>query len=222
MSANPEALIATIPAGDSAQAQALLEAEPTLANARTAHGVSLVLWALYHGQRDIARLIADTKVALDIFETAALGRIDDLQRMLASDPHATRTNARDGFSALGLAVFFGQVRAAAALLAAGAEVDRAADNPMRVAPIHSACAQADEALACRLVHLLLAFAVDPDARQQAGWTPLHAAAHRDQPRLIALLRQAGADPSLRNDAGMDAIDIARSEGKDAALAALLA
>jgi ankyrin repeat protein len=108
------------------------------------------------------------------------------------------------------------------LLAAGADPDAAADNPMRVAPIHSACAQADEALATRLVHLLLAFAVDPDARQQGGWTALHSAAHRNYAELIALLRGAGADPGVRNDAGLDAMDIARNEGKEAALAALLA
>jgi ankyrin repeat protein len=222
MSANTEALLAAIAAGNAVQAQALLTAAPALAGARTAQGVSLVLWALYHGQRDIARLVAEAKAARDVFETAALGRIDELMQVLADDPASARAVASDGFSALGLAVFFGQVRAASALLAAGAEADRAADNPMRVAPIHSACAQADEALACRLAHLLLAFAADPDARQQAGWTPLHAAAHRNQPRLIALLRQGGADPLLRNDAGLDAMDIARSEGKAAALAALLA
>jgi ankyrin repeat protein len=222
MNANPEALLAAIAAGDPEQARALLKSEPTLASGRTVNGVSLVLWAMYHRQRDIAWLIADSKEPLDIFELAALGRVDELQRNLAADSTCVRMLASDGFSPLGLAIFFGQVRAAAALLAAGAEVDRAADNPMRVAPIHSACAQADEALACRLVHLLLAFSVNLDARQQAGWTALHAAAHRNYADLVGLLRSAGADPQLRNDAGLDAVDIARSEGKEAALAALLA
>ena len=151
-----------------------------------------------------------------------MGDIRSLLAGLARDPAQAQSRSGDGFPALGLAVFFGQVRCAALLLAAGADPDAAADNPMRVAPIHSACAQADEVLACRLVHLLLAFAVDLDARQQSGWTALHAAAHRDHAELVALLCAAGADRQLRNEAGLDAMDIARNEGKEAALATLLA
>jgi len=70
--------------------------------------------------------------------------------------------------------------------------------------------------------LLLAFGANPNARQQAGWTPLHAAAHRDQARLIRLLRNGGADALLCNDAGVDPASLAASEGRHAALAALQA
>lgn len=222
MSEALDTLLAAISARDMAQATALLDADPALANARTAQGISLVLWALYHGQRDLAESIAARKESLDIFEAAALGRIDSLRQLLAADPQSAQAQAADGFGALGLAVFFGQLRSVATLLAAGADANRAAANAMRVAPIHSACAQADEALACRLVHLLLAFGADPNARQQAGWTPLHAAAHRNQAHLIRLLRLGGADPQLTHDAGLSAIELARDEGKAAALASLTA
>lgn len=222
MSADLDTLLAAITTRDSAQATALLDADAALANARTPQGVSLVLWALYHGMPEVALAIAARKTSLDIFEAAALGRVDLLQQLLAAEPQSAMAQAADGFGALGLAVFFGHLPSAAALLAAGADADRAADNPMRVAPIHSACARADEALACRLVHLLLAFGADPNARQQAGWTPLHAAAHRDQAQLIQLLRLGGADPQLTHDGGLSAIDLARSEGKALALTALTA
>jgi len=117
-------------------------------------------------------------------------------------------------------VFFGQLHCAALLLGAGADPDAVAESPMRVTPLHAACARDDEALACALVRLLMAFGANPNVHQQAGWTPLHAAAHRDQARLVDVLLGAGADPSLCNEEGVDAAALARKEGKPAALAAL--
>lgn len=222
MGASPELLHQAIVADDVATATALVDADAAILDTPLAGGASPILLAMYLGKRAMANALAQRKRTLAVTEAAALGDVRALQAALAHDPAQAQARSADGFPALGLAVFFGQVRCAALLLANGADPDAAADNPMRVAPIHSACAQADEALACRLVHLLLAFAVDLEARQQAGWTALHAAAHRDYPQLVALLRSAGADLASRNDAGIGAIDIARSEGKAAALAALLA
>jgi ankyrin repeat protein len=217
---NSQELLQAIAADDIAGATALVDADPALLDMPLSGGATAVLLAMYMGKRALAVALAQRKPVLAITEAAALGDVRAVQAALALDPTQAQARSGDGFPALGLAVFFGQVRCAALLLAAGADANAAADNPMRVAPIHSACAQSDEALACRLVHLLLAFAVDPDARQQAGWTALHAAAHRDYADLVALLRSAGAELQLRNDAGLDAFDIARSEGKAAALAAL--
>lgn len=217
-----ELLQQAIAADDLAAALALIDADASLFDAPLANGAGPILLAMYTGKRALAAALAQRKSALAVTEAAAMGDVKSLMESLARDSTHAQARSGDGFPALGLAVFFGQVRCAALLLGAGADPDAAANNPMRVAPIHAACAQSDEALACRLVRLLLAFAVDLDARQQAGWTALHAAAHRDYADLVALLRSAGADPQLRNDAGVDALDIARSEGKQAALAALLA
>jgi ankyrin repeat protein len=211
-----------IAADDRAVACALVEAEPSLLEVAIAGGASAILLALYMGKQALAEAIAQRKPALAITESAALGRSDALLAALASDPAAANARSGDGFPALGLAVFFGHFKCAALLLGAGADADAAAANPMRVAPIHSACARSDEAQACALAQLLLAFGANPNARQQAGWTPLHAAAHRDQARLIRLLREAGADTSLCNEAGVDPIALAASEGRHAALAALQA
>ncbi len=220
MGTSQELLQQAVAADDLAAAIALVEAEPALLEVPLGGGAGPILLAMYLGKRALAVALAQRRRVLAVPEAAALGDVRAMQAALTLDPNRAQARSGDGFPALGLAVFFGQVRAAALLLAAGADPDAVADNPMRVAPIHSACAQADEVLACRLVHLLLAFAVDLDARQQAGWTALHAAAHRDCAELVALLRSAGADLQLRNDAGLDAFDIARSEGKAAALAAL--
>jgi uncharacterized protein len=220
MNLNLPKLQAAIGAGNTAEVHRLLGADPGLAAATSEQGVSMILWALYQGQREVALAIAEHKPELDLFEAAALGRTERLSSLLRHDPAAVSALAADGFPALGLAVFFAQVESAALLLAAGADAGQAAGNPMRVAPIHAACTHRDEPMACRLVHLLLAFGADPDARQQAGYTPLHSAAHRNQARLIAVLRAAGADPLMANDAGDTALDLARKEGNSEALKAL--
>lgn len=209
-----------IAADDRSTACALVDGDPSLLDSAVAGGASAVLLALYMGKSELAEELARRKPRLAVVEAAALGHRDALLAALAADPAAANARSGDGFTALGLAVFFGRRECAALLLGAGADVDAAAANPMRVAPIHSACARSDEAQACALAHQLLAFGADPNARQQAGWTPLHAAAHRNQARLIRLLRQAGADASLANDAGVDAVALATTEGHHAALAAL--
>lgn len=209
-----------IAADDQAAAFALVDGDPRLLDTPIAGGACAILLALYMGKHALASALAQRKPQLAVVEAAALGSNDALLAALAADAAAANARSADGFTALGLAVFFGRRESAALLLGAGADVNAPAANPMRVAPIHSACARSDEAQACALVHLLLAFGADPDARQQAGWTPLHAAAHRNQARLIRVLRQAGADASLPNDAGVDALALARTEGHHAALAAL--
>lgn len=211
-----------IAADDAEAAGALVDSDPALLDRDIAGGASAILLALYMGKRDLAAALARRKRMLALVEAAALGRSDCLLAALAANPEAANARSGDGFPALGLAVFFGHLRCAAQLLGAGADANAAATNPMRVAPIHSACARSDEAQACALARLLLAFDANPNARQQAGWTPLHAAAHRDQARLIRLLRDAGADVSLCNDAGVDPVALAASEGRLAALAALRA
>lgn len=218
---NSDALESAIAAGDIAAAQSLLSGDARLAHARTANGVSLILWALYQGQSEIALALAESKDDLDIHEAAALGNYPCLQQRVRADPEHVGAMAADGFAPLGLAVFFGRIPCAALLLSAGADSRQPADNAMRVAPIHAACSHQDESLACRLVHLLLAFGADPNQPQASGWTPLHSAAHRSQLPLIALLRHAGADPARVNDAGISPQDLARSEGRTEA-AVLLA
>ena len=53
----------------------------------------------------------------------------------------------DGFTPLQLAAYFGAPGAAADLIAAGADVDAVADNPMRIQPLHAAAAGRHSAVA---------------------------------------------------------------------------
>lgn len=194
--------------GDDAAMLALVAGAPSIAAQRDAAGVSLVLFCLYHGRRELARALADARRDLDVFEAAALGRADRLAELLRADRAAARGWSADGFTALHFAAFFGQAEAARLLLAHDADANAVARNPMAVQPLHSAAAgrHAD------VVDVLLRAGADPNARPHGGWTPLQAAAaHGDAPT-VELLLAAGADLSLANDAGRRAADLAREHG----------
>ena len=176
-------------------------------------GVSLVLFCLYHGRPELARILADARTDLDVFEAAALGVDDRLAELLGADREPALAWSPDGFTALHLADVFGWAEAARLLIARGADVAAVARGPMAVQPLHSAAAGRHAAV----VDALLRAGADPNARQHGGWTPLQAAAaHGDEPT-VALLLAAGADPALGNDAGQRAADLAR-EHRHTALA----
>jgi ankyrin repeat protein len=178
--------------------------------------VSPVLAALYRGDVDESERLAGARESLDVFEAAALGRIDALEKTLDAGAAAAGAWAADGFTALHLAAYFGQQEAVDALLAAGADADAQARNDSRVRPIHSAVAGP----APMIAEALLAAGADPNVRQEGGWTALHAAAMRGNDQLVRLLLAAGADPAVANDEGTTAAGLAE-EGGFEALARLL-
>jgi uncharacterized protein len=170
-----------IKAGDVATLQELLAADPALADAEE-NGLSAVLVATYHRQEAARDALLAAGATVGPLEAAALGRTQPL------DPSA---RAADGFTALHLAAFFGGAAAVEALLAAGADPNADAENPLSVRPIHSAVAVGDHASA----RALLEAGADPNVEQQGGFTPLKAARHHDDHEMVALLEAHGAGVS---------------------------
>jgi len=164
---------------------------------------SPILALVYRGDRDAALALAAGRT-LDLFEAAALGDAERVRAILDADATAARTRAPDGFSALGLAAFFGQAACARLLIDAGAPVDEPAANAMRVTPLHSAAAAGHVEIA----RWLLERGASVDARQQGGYTALHAAAQNGDLPLVELLLAHGADRALRSDDGKSAADFA--------------
>lgn len=204
-------------AGDADGVRRILEQDPAASEARDSTGVSLLMHSLYRGRRDLAELIASKRKALDVFEAAALGRLDRLKEFLG-DASTINAPSKDGFTALHFACFFGQPEAARLLIESGAAVDAVAANPTRVMPLHSAAATRN----LEAARLLLEHAVPGmiNARQQGGWVPIHAAAQNGDRAMVDLLLKHHADPKLANDDGKTPAMVAREKGHEE-LAALL-
>lgn len=170
-----------------------------------------ILSALYRMQREEARALADSATSLTVWEAAALGRTEALERLLAGDPALANAFGADGNTPLGLACFFGAPAAVRSLLQNGASVGLAARNEMQVQPLHAAVAGRN----AEAVALLLEHGADVDARQQVGYTPLMSAASAGREDIADLLLARGADPSLTSDDGKTAATIAVDRGHHA-------
>ena len=203
-------------AGDADGLRRILQQDPAHSEARDSAGVSLLMHSLYRGRRDLAELIASKKEALDIFEAAALGRLDRLKQCLRDAASAINSRSKDGFTALHFACFFGQPDAARLLIENGAAVDAVATNPTQVMPLHSAASSRN----LEAARLLLERGAPVNARQQAGWVPIHAAAQNGDRPMVELLLKHRADPKLANDQGKTSAMVAREKGHEE-IAALL-
>jgi len=211
-------LLEAIRADDAEGVEALLAKEPGLAEIRDANGVPPLLLALYQGKRAAAAAIRKHRASPDVYEAAAVGDLRALEARLAEDPARLDAFAGDGFSALGLAAFFGQPEAVKLLLKKGANVKLASQNAQRVQPLHSAVAQGG----VESVKALLAAGADPNARQQGGFTPLLVAAAKGNLEIVKLLLLNGADPNGRNDAGATPLTLAAARRHADVIALLVA
>ena len=90
-------------------------------------------------------------------------------------------------------------------------LDRGADvNKTGWAPLHYAATGGHLAI----MTLLLDQNAYIDAESPNGTTPLMMAAHYGTPEAVKLLLQAGADPSLKNQLGLTAIDFANRASRE--------
>lgn len=195
-----------IKAGDAARVESLIEANPALLQ-ESVNGATPLLVAVYNGQNDIARLLA-SRTEVSLGEACALGDADRVKRMLAADPSLLHSRTADGFPPASLAIFFRHSELARWLIAQGADVNAAADNPQRVAPLHAAAAVRDR----ETVALLLERGADPNAKQQMDYTPLHGAASRGDIEIAKLLLAHGAERTAKAGDGLTPAEVARKYG----------
>jgi uncharacterized protein len=206
-------LIDAIKSRDADAARAALAADPAEAHGRSPEGASLLCLAVYYGQPEIAEAIVSARggePALDIFEAAALGRVDRLRRLLDREPALLNSVAPDGFFPLGLAAYFKHPDAVRLLLDRGADANQAASNGAKVTALHAAVSSNQP----RIVEWLLDAGAGVNARQQMDYTPLMGAAANARTDILDVLLARGADPSLRTTDGKSAADLAREHGHE--------
>jgi ankyrin repeat protein len=211
MASTSDDLFAAVEAGDAGGVEAILDADPPVASARDASGVSALMRAIYRFDVDMVEMLRTRVEGLDVFEAAALGDVDRLEELLVAEPSLATAYSGDGFTALHFAAFFGVQGAAARLIEHGAEVDAFGRGWMTGTALHSAVSR----LQSDVVRVLLAAGANPNLRQSAGWTPLHAAAMNGDLASVELLLAAGADPAATNDEGRSVSDLAHERGDDA-------
>ena len=165
------------------------------------NGVSELLKAVYHGQQDVVAELLAAGVSLNIFEAAATGQTAQLQKLIEQDPSLVNAYAPDGFTPLGLATFFGHAAAVDALLAAGAEVNAAYRETMKLTPLASAMAVGRNDIA----RTLIAHGADVNAKAANELRPLHTAAARGNIESVTLLLDHGADINATTEDGKKAI-----------------
>lgn len=206
--ADANELFDAIQSSDLGAVQRLIEESPALVDATDAQGVTPILQALYQGKADIAAALAERKPATDLFESAALGRIEHVRDAIDADERQVNAISPDGFPLVSLATFFGQFGTAELLVDHGADVNAISTNGMNLRPIHAAAARAAEPT----MRKLLVAGADVNAQQAGGWTALQSAAKHGNQALLDLLLEYGADVSLKSDDGKTARDLAVEAG----------
>jgi ankyrin repeat protein len=196
---------------------ALLLQDPVLAKTRTSHQVSPLMLSCYYKKPEVTNLLLKYLDEISLFEAAAAGKFDAVAHLVYSNPETINAYAEDGFTALGLACYFGQYEVARYLVLKGADVNLPSNNGFGVYPLHSAAAGNYTQIARMLIENNALINV----KQQAGTTPLHSAAQNGNIDLLILLLDHGADVNIRMEGGRLAADLARENGFDEIAAALV-
>lgn len=216
MAATRSEIFEAIAGGDLDRVRKLVADDAALAGARDAQGLSAVTQARYHGHDNIVEALLEAGPELDVFEAAAVGRIERVRELVESDPALVSAFSPDGFTPLHLAAFFGHPDIARLLVEHGADTQAVARNPMRVMPLHSAAA----ARQFEIAKLLVDRGADVNASQERGFTPLHEAAQNGDVALTRLLLERGADREQATEDGRRATDFAAARGHEEVLALL--
>lgn len=113
-----------------------------------------------------------------------------------------------GESPLMIAAIMGRLESAKRLIQRGAEVNKTGWTPLHYA------ASRTESDSVEMVRLMLQHHAYIDAESPNKSTPLMLAAHYGHADVVRLLLEEGADPTLRNEQGLTAVDFARRAGRD--------
>ncbi|HEX5480601.1 MAG TPA: ankyrin repeat domain-containing protein [Dehalococcoidia bacterium] len=194
--------------GDAQALAAMLGDDPSLARARNADTLSVLHFARFMGKAQILETLIAAGPPLDVFEAAALDRLQRVAELAGADRVLLAARSADGFTALHLASYYGAPDTARWLLENGADVNAMTENFLENMPIHAAAAGRH----IDICALLLERSADVNARQHGGFTPLHTPAQHGDRAMVELFLERGADPEAKTDEGKTPADIASGQG----------
>lgn len=162
----------------------------------------------YYRKPKITSIILNHVQDITIFEACAVGKFDSVAHLIYLQPSLVNEFSDDGFTALGLAAYFGHEDITRYLLLKDSDPNIASDNGFKVYPIHSAVAANHNMIA----KMLLEAGAAVNVAQQSGLTPLHSAAQNGNIELLIVLLEAGSEVNVRMEGGKTPADLAASKG----------
>jgi ankyrin repeat protein len=205
-----------IRAGDRGTVEELLKANAGLLDAKDEKGLGAYAAAKYSGRNEIAELLLERGIELDVFAACMAGARERAVELIGREPELIEANSdkaysHDGWTVLHLACFFGHPALTETLIAQGAEVNARSRNAARNMPLHAAAAARNG----EAVRILLEHGAEVNARQEGGWTALHAASQNGDVDMVRLLIAGGADVETRAANQQNALDLALGKGHQA-------
>ncbi|OLD13041.1 MAG: hypothetical protein AUI50_01565 [Crenarchaeota archaeon 13_1_40CM_2_52_14] len=205
LSIQTDAFLEAIQKGNLSKVTQLLETNPDLANSKTKDGTSVILLALYHGQRNIAEAITSKKTELDIFEASTLGKLDHTKSLIDRTPSLASAYSPDGFAIVALTAYLGQKETTEYLIGKGADVNAVARNPTGFTALTGAVANNHTEIA----KLLVKRGAQVNYRYEGGFSPLMAASEHGNVELVNFLLANGADPNAKTGDGNSPMSFAK-------------
>jgi len=161
-------------------------------------GLTPILWATLCDKGRMVEILLEYANELDIFEAAALGRVERVDVLVRDDPslvEARKNGDVDRRTPLHFASRFGHEATVHYLLDRGAQVERG--DSVGDTPLHHAAATGHAAM----TEFLVRHGAKVDSRNAVELTPLHQAAMFGHEPAVEALLGLGADPSAEDRGG---------------------
>ena len=194
--------------GDEEALKSYLIVNPVTIKEITSHGVSPLMLSCYFKKPSISLILIEFLDVINLFEAAATDQFNEVAHQIFKNPQSINDFSNDGFTALGLACYFGNEEIARYLVLKGADVNLSSQNGFNVYPIHSAIAGNHISIA----KMLIDKNANVNVSQQSGVTPLHSAAQNGNVDIIILLLEKGANVNVRMEGGKLPADLAKEKG----------
>ena len=207
LSMQTDEFLEAIQKGNLSKVNQLLETNPALANSKAKDGTSVILLALYHGQRNIAEAITTKKTELNIFEASTLGKLDRAKSIIDRNPSLASAYSPDGFALVALTAYLGQKETTEYLIEKGADVNAVAKNTTGFTALTGAVANNHTEIA----KLLVKRGAQVNYRYEGGFSPLMGASENGNVELVNFLLANGADPTAKTKDGKTPLGLAREK-----------